>query len=142
VGPGEERSIAVEEARAGPRERKRGVRGADAAPTISIQVEGEFTPVKNLPMDKVVSYITRISPVHQNAFLAYEVAYRTGSRVLSVKSHMHIQNATNRPLEVIAVIEYQDTLLLAPIPPHSTVLLRCSLATSLTSPTPHSPGHR
>ena len=53
----------------------------DIVPVICFQVEGEFTPVRNLPMDKVGTYVINISPLEYAVWLSYEVSFRMGSKV-------------------------------------------------------------
>ena len=78
-------------------------------PTISVKLDGEYTPVKNLPIDKIGTYISKISPVDRLATLVLDVSYRKGCKVLTLKSNISIKNCTTSPLEIQSVINKNTT---------------------------------
>ena len=100
-------------------------------PSCSLIVQGDYTPVKNIPIEKVGTYITRVSPVDKNAWLACEVSFRTGTKVLSVKSNIQLTNHTLLPLETIALVEYKDSVI-THIPAGETISVPLAFASNGT----------
>ena len=86
-------------------------------PTVNIQIMGDYTPVKNLPIDKIGTYVMRVSPVDSFSCMAFEVSHRRGCKVLTIKSNMNLKNATSKSLQTIAIVDYHDTEILDPIGP-------------------------
>ena len=118
LNPGEERSLQdISSGRVQRKIRKKSDEEKMLPPCVSLIVEGEYTPVKDIPIEKVGTYITRISPVNRNAFLACDVSFRTGSKVLTVKSNIIISNHTLHKLYAFVVVEFQDSAMLEPIEP-------------------------
>jgi hypothetical protein len=78
-----------------------------------VQVEGDYTPVTNLPMDKVGIYVTHISPFDKKALLAYEVTYRTGCKVLRIRSNILLKNNCDTPVQVFAMVAERDSVVCA-----------------------------
>ena len=128
--PGEERSL--QDVSSGEIQRKRHNDEVVLPPSVSLIVSGEYTPVKSIPIEKVGTYITRVSPVDRNAWLACEVSFRTGSKILTVKSNIQISNHTLMPLESIALVEYKDSVTLDPIPPGQAASVPLAFASTGT----------
>ena len=99
-------------------------------PNVDVQILGEFTPVKNLPIDKVGTYISRISPIDKYAYLTCDISFRKGSKVLTVKSNVEIINHTLHAIESIVLLEYQDSIILDPILPGHNIPIPLSFATT------------
>jgi len=79
-------------------------------PKLCFQVQGEFKPVTNIPIDKVGFYVLQLNPDDENSKIIYEVAYRSGSKVITLRSHVIVRNETDVALEVKASVSITDNL--------------------------------
>jgi hypothetical protein len=68
--------------------------------TISIQLPGEFKPLTNLPISKVSSHVLHVNPNDYEMKVVIEVLFKSGSKLLTIRSHVVVVNETNHALDV------------------------------------------
>eukprot|EP01119_Soliformovum_irregulare_P017031 TRINITY_DN5016_c0_g2_i3.p1 TRINITY_DN5016_c0_g2~~TRINITY_DN5016_c0_g2_i3.p1 ORF type:complete len:2265 (-),score=532.32 TRINITY_DN5016_c0_g2_i3:78-6224(-) len=95
--------------------------------TISFQIQGEYKPVSNIPIDKVGSYVLHINPEDYSITVIYEVSFRGGSKILTVKSPLVIANDTDYLVQVKATLASQSQEL-GPIAPRSSLAMPVAYA--------------
>jgi hypothetical protein len=69
--PGQEEPLQIESKVMG---RMRSVDEAVRGQTISIQINGEFKPVSNIPIDKIASYVLLMNPEDKSMMIIMDVS--------------------------------------------------------------------
>ena len=87
--------------------------------TLSVQLLGGFDAIKDLPTDRVRSYLIALQPKLPNADLrlVYEVEFRDGMKYLSLKSNVEVHNFCSFHIDVLVECANQPAFVLPPIEP-------------------------